>query len=346
MREKPLSKFEDAQWLLIQKAEEEKLLQVTIKLPEEYLNKLIDQFNEYYISDSVSRFAQLWNEQRKLILNDAIFRFLLPSMEKEARGVLSSKAKNWLLMEYGEALWNKVSVGPYQQKENDLSSDEEAAPRVIACCWGPGKPQTTSVMLDSSGEVLDVIFKMVEENPRDVGHEMDHGWAQHCLVFLRVRRSGLAASSSQFIDLLDDTRIHPESYSLAIELAKDVYEEDGTADTNNDDDAEMAIEHTTDDWRDVVELSDRLLEGDILTCKIKSIQKNRYQVFLVCIESEMRSNRFQNNRDLDPYYHEDRSSLQSDQDKGQKEKELAKKHFKPRLIVHPRFQNITADEAM
>jgi len=158
LREKPLSKFEDVQWLLIQKAEEEKLIQVTIKLPEEYLNKLIDQFNEYYISDSVSRSAQLWNEQRKLILQDAIFRFLLPSMEKEARGVLASKAKNWLLMEYGKALRNKVSVGPYQQKENDLGSDEEAAPRVMACCWGPGKPLTTFVMLDSSGEVLDVLY--------------------------------------------------------------------------------------------------------------------------------------------------------------------------------------------
>lgn len=158
LREKPLSKFEDAQWLLIQKSEEEKLIQVTIKLPEDYLNKLIDQFNEYYISDSVSRSAQLWNEQRKLILHDAIFRFLLLSMEKEARGVLASKAKNCLLMEYGKALWSKVSVGPYQQKENDLSSDDEAAPRVMACCWGPGKPQTTFVMLDSSGEVLDVLY--------------------------------------------------------------------------------------------------------------------------------------------------------------------------------------------
>ncbi|KHN38799.1 Transcription elongation factor SPT6 [Glycine soja] len=650
LREKPLSKFEDVQWLLIHKAEEEKLIQVTIKLPEQYLNKLIDQFNEYYISDSVSRSAQLWNDQRKLILHDAIFRFLLPSMEKEARGVLASKAKNWLLMEYGKALWTKVAVGPYQQKENDLGSDDEAAPRVMACCWGPGKPLTTFVMLDSSGEVLDVlytgsltfrsqnvndqqrkkndqervlkfmtdhqphvvvlgavnlsctrlkediyevIFKMVEENPRDVGHEMDglsivygdeslprlyensrisseqlpsqqgivrravalgrylqnplamvatlcgprkeilswklsplesflnpddkfamveqimvdvtnqvgldinlaisHEWLfaplqfisglgprkaaslQRSLVragaiftrkdfltehklgkkvfvnavgFLRVRRSGLAASSSQFIDLLDDTRIHPESYILAQELAKDVYEEDGTGDANDDDDAlEMAIEHVrdrpsylknldveqyasgkkrqnkiqtfydikreliqgfqdwrkqyeepsqdeefymisgeteetlaegkivqvtvrrvqaqkaicglesgmtgillkedyTDDWRDVIELSDRLHEGDMLTCKIKSIQKNRYQVFLVCKDSEMRSNRLQNNRDIDPYYHEDRSCFQSDQDKARKEKELAKKHFKPRMIVHPRFQNITADEAM
>ncbi|CAI8613762.1 unnamed protein product [Vicia faba] len=582
LREKPLSKFEDAQWLLIQKAEEDKLIQVTIKLPEEHLNKLIDEFNEYYISDSVSRSAQLWNEQRKLILQDVIFRFLLPSMEKEARGVLANKAKHWVLMEYGKALWSKVSVGPYQQKENDLSSDDEAAPRVMACSWGPGKPQTTFVMLDSSGEVQDVlytgsltlrsqnvhdqqrkkndqervlkfmtdhqphvvvlgaanlsctrlkediyevIFKMVEENPRDVGHEMDGlsivygdeslprlyensqisseqlpsqqlgivrravalgrflqnplamvatlcgprkeilSWKltpwesflnpddkigiveqftsglgprkaaslQRSLVragsiytrkdfvtqhelgkkvfvnavgFLRVRRSGLAASSSQFIDLLDDTRIHPESYILAQELAKDVYDEDGTGDANDDDDAlEMAIEHDwrkqyeepsqdeefymisgeteetlaegkmvqvtvrrvqaqraicglesgmtgilmkedyADDLRDIIELSDRLHEGDMLTCKIKSIQKNRYQVFLVCKESEMRSDRSHHNHNFDPYYHEDRSSLPNEQDKIRKERERSKKHFKPRMIVHPRFQNITTDEA-
>ncbi|XP_008244088.1 PREDICTED: transcription elongation factor SPT6 [Prunus mume] len=646
LQRKPLNRFEDAQWLLIQKAEEEKLLQVTVKLPEDRLNKLISDFNEYYLSDGVSKSAQLWNEQRKLILQDALFNFLLPSMEKEARSLLTSRAKNWLLMEYGKVLWNKVSVGPYQRKEND-SSDDEAAPRVMACCWGPGKPATTFVMLDSSGEVLDVlytgsltlrshnvndqqrkkndqervlkfmtdhqpqvavlgavnlscvrlkddiyeiIFKMVEENPRDVGHDMDglsivygdeslsrlyensrnssdqlpaqsgivkravalgrylqnplamvatlcgpgreilswklnpfenfltpdekyamveqvmvdvtnqvgldvnlaisHEWLfaplqfisglgprkaaslQRSLVrsgaiftrkdfvtahglgkkvfvnavgFLRVRRSGLAASSSQFIDLLDDTRIHPESYALAQELAKDVYDVDGG---NDEEDAlEMAIEHVRDrpnylknldveeyaktkkrenkietfcdirreliqgfqDWRkqyeepsqdeefymisgetedtlaegrivqatvrrvqaqravcalesgltgmlmkedysddsrDISELSDRLNEGDILTCKIKSIQKNRYQVFLVCRESELRNNRHQNTQNLDAYYHEDRRSLQSEQEKAHKEKELAKKHFKPRMIVHPRFQNITADEAM
>ncbi|OMP03733.1 hypothetical protein COLO4_10242 [Corchorus olitorius] len=681
LREKPLSKFEDAQWLLIQKAEEEKLLQVTIKLPEERLNKLLnDDFYEVYLSRNLSKLAQQWDDQRRLIMNDAFNSFLLPSMEKEARSLLTSRAKNWLLMEYGKVLWSKVSVGPYQKKENDIS-DEEAAPRVMACCWGPGNPATTFVMLDSSGEVLDVlytgsltlrsqnvndqqrkkndqqrvlkfmtdhqphvvvlgavnlsctrlkddiyekpqlltesacfnppnavisitnvivfwiIFKMVEENPRDVGHEMDelsivygdeslprlyensrissdqlpsqsgivkravalgrylqnplamvatlcgpgkeilswklsplesfltadekygmveqvmvdvtnqvgidvnlassHEWLfaplqfisglgprkaaslQRSLVragtiftrkdflsahglgkkvfvnavgFLRVRRSGLAANSSQFIDLLDDTRIHPESYLLAQELAKDVYDKELKGDNDDEEAMEMAIEQVrdrpsllkslvldnylkkqikirpnyankretfedikreliqgfqdwrkqykepsqdeeffmisgetedtlaegrivqatvrrvqggraicalesgltgmitkedyADDWRDIVELSDRLHEGDILTCKIKSIQKNRYQVFLVCKDSEMKSNRYQHVQNLDPYYHEERSSLQSEQEKARKEKELAKKHFKPRMIVHPRFQNITADEAM
>ncbi|XP_044467920.1 transcription elongation factor SPT6 homolog [Mangifera indica] len=650
LREKPLRKFVDAQWLLIQKAEEEKLIQVTFKLPDDSLDKLISDCNEHYLSDGVSKSAQLWNEQRKLILHDALYGFLLPSMEKEARSLMNSRAKNWLLLEYGKDLWNKISVGPYQRKDNDIISDDEAAPRVMACCWGPGKPATSFVMLDSSGEVLDVlyagsltlrsqnvndqqrkkndqqrvlkfmmdhqphvvvlgavnlsctglkddiyeiIFKMVEENPRDVGHEMDelsivygdeslprlyensrissdqlpgqsgivkravalgrylqnplamvatlcgpgreilswklgslenfltpdekygmieqvmvdvtnqvgldinlaasHEWLfaplqfisglgprkaaslQRSLVrvgaiytrkdfvtahglgkkvfvnavgFLRVRRSGLAASSSQFIDLLDDTRIHPESYGLAQELAKEVYNRDIEGDANDDEDAlEMAIEHVrdrpdllrtylldrhitekkrenkketlylirreliqgfqdwrnqykepsqdeefymiagetedtlaegrivqatvrrvqgqraicvlesgltgmlmkedySDDWRDISELSDRLHEGDILTCKIKSIQKNRYQVFLICRESEMRNNRYQHVQNLDPYYHEDRSNRQSEQEKARKEKELAKKHFKPRMIVHPRFQNITADEAM
>ncbi|KAI5315642.1 hypothetical protein L3X38_044818 [Prunus dulcis] len=647
---KPLNRFEGAQWLLIQKAEEEKLIEVTLKLPEDRLNKLISDFNEYYLSDDVSKSAQVWNEQRKLILRDAIFNFLLPAIEKEARSLLTSRAKNWLRVEYGKVLWNKVSVGPYHRKENDSSSDGEAAPRVMACCWGPGKPATTFVMLDSSGEVVDVLYagsltlhshdvndqklkkndeervlkfmidrqphvailgcvnlsctrlkeviheiynKMIVENPRDVGYDMDdlsivygdeslarlyensrlssdqlhvqsgivkravalgrylqnplamvatlcgpgreilswklnafehfltpdekyamveqvmvdvtnqvgldvnlaasHEWLfaplqfisglgprkaaslQRSLVrsgaifsrkdflteqglglkvfvnasgFLRVRRSGLAASSNQFIDLLDDTRIHPtESYSRAQELAKHVYDQEGGND-DDEDAMEMAIEHvrghpkylkgldiqsyakskkhedkentlwdikrelihgfqdwrkkyeepsqdeefymisgeTEDtlsagrivqatvrrvqaeqaqlalesgltgmllkedyypgDWRDVSDLSDKLHVGDILTCKIKSVQKNWYRVLLVCSESEIRNDCSQNIQNLDTYYHKDWRSLQSEQEKSQKGKQLAKKKFKPRMIVHPRFQNIHADEAV
>ncbi|GAB4839179.1 Transcription elongation factor spt6 [Ancistrocladus abbreviatus] len=148
LRNKPLHKFDDAQWLLIRKAEDEKLLQVTIKLPEEVLNKLISNSHEKYLSYGVSKFAQLWNEQRKLILQDAIFNHILPSLEKEARSLLATKAKTG-------CFW--ISVAPYQRKENDLSSDDEAAPRVMACCWGPGKPSTTFVMLDSYGEIVDVL---------------------------------------------------------------------------------------------------------------------------------------------------------------------------------------------
>ncbi|GMY22843.1 transcription elongation factor SPT6 homolog [Fagus crenata] len=99
----------------------------------------------------------LWNEQRKLILQDAFSKFLLPSLEKEAR-VLLTWAKKWLLMECRKQLWNRVSVAPYQRNEHDAGLDEETAPRMMACCWGPGNPATTFVMLDSSGELLDWMY--------------------------------------------------------------------------------------------------------------------------------------------------------------------------------------------
>ncbi|XP_006654589.1 transcription elongation factor SPT6 homolog isoform X2 [Oryza brachyantha] len=652
LRDKPLNKFVDAQWLLIQKAEEEKLLKVTIKLPESAKKELMSEARENYLSDCVSKSAQLWDEQRKMILDDAFFNFLLPSMEKEARSLLTAKAKIWLNMEYGKQLWDKVSVAPWKKKDadkkdSDIDLDDESELRVMACCWGPGKPATTFVMLDASGELVDVlyagsisvrsqgvaeqqrkkndqqrvlkfmtdhqphvvcvgasnyncrqlkddiyevIFKIVEDHPRDVNPQMENfsivygdesvprlyensrissdqlpgqsgivkravalgrylqnplamvatlcgpgkeilSWKLHPLEqfltpdekyevveqvmvdatnqigfdvnlaashewhfstlqfvaglgprkasalqkellregsifsrkdlvkplgrkvfmnasgFLRVRRSGGAAASAQIIDLLEDTRIHPESYALAKTLAKDVYAEEAPHEANemDDDEQEMAIEHVREnprmlesldireymksmpeefhkeetlkdiklelrcgfsDWRTpyaeptpdeefwmlsgetedtisdgrIVQVTVRsiqdnriictfdsglkaivmadnysdegfdletlqLHEGDVLTGKIKNVNKNRFMVYLTCKASEMRRRPFSRGNH-DPYYHEQDMSSQNEQDKIRKQKELAKKHFKPRMIVHPHFQNLTAEEAM
>ncbi|KAK3138392.1 hypothetical protein QOZ80_5AG0368330 [Eleusine coracana subsp. coracana] len=651
LREKPLNKFVDAQWLLIQKGEEDKLLKVTIKLPEDAKKKLMSEARENYLSDCVSKSAQLWDDQRKMILDDAFLNFLLPSMEKEARSLLTVKAKNWLHMEYAQQLWNKVTVAPWKKKDADkkdadIDLDDESELRVMACCWGPGKPATTFVMLDSSGELVDVlyagsisnrsqgvaeqqrkkndqqrllkfmmdhqphvvcvgasnyncrqlkddiyevIFKIVEDHPRDVNPHMENfsivygdesvprlyensrissdqlpgqsgivkravalgrylqnplamiatlcgpgkeilSWKLHPLEhfltpdekyevveqvmvdatnqigfdvnlaashewhfstlqfvaglgprkasalqkdlvregsifsrkelvkplgrkvfmnasgFLRVRRSGAAAASAQIIDLLEDTRIHPESYVLAKNLAKDVYLEELQHDPNDmdDDDLEMAIEHVKgskklrrlvmeeyirsvqeefrkeytlkdlkrellggfSDWRTtytepspdeefwmlsgetedtisegkIVQVTVRniqeskiictfdsglkaivmadnysdegfdleasqLHEGDVLTGKIRNVNKNRFMVYLTCKASELRRRPFSKG-DKDPYYHEEAMISQTEQDKARKQKELAKKHFKPRMIVHPHFQNLTAEEAM
>ncbi|CAK9143041.1 unnamed protein product [Ilex paraguariensis] len=642
LRGKPLFKFEDAQWLLIQKAEEQKLLQVAIKLPENELNKLIEESNVCYLSDGVSISARLWNEQRKLVLQDAFFKFLFPSMEKEICAMLTTRAKDWLVIEYGHQLWNKVSVAPFCRD----GDKDEAAPRVMACCWGPGKPATTFVMLDSSGEVLDVllagslhlrsqnvidqqrkkndqerllkfmnahqphimvlgavnlsctrlkaeifeiVFNIVEENPRNVGQEMDqinivygdeslphlyeysqissdqlpgqsgifkravalgrfhqnpvamvaslcgagreivswkvsslehfltsdekyemieqimvdvtnqvgidinlaacHDWLfsplqfvsglgprkaaslQRALIkagavrnrkeltghrlstkkvfinavgFLRVRPSGLMAFSDD-IDLLDDSRIHPESYALAELLAKTVHEHYAPG-YEDDAEQELAIEyvrsnpgqlksfdidqyaddngmtnkketlrgiklellHGFQDWRkpfaeptadevfymisgenedslaegkivhvtvrrvqpqraicvlesgltgmlskedisdegDEFDLAERLHEGDTLSCKIKNVQMNRYHVFLTCRGIEFKGRQLQDMHHADPYYHEDNGALPCQQDKNHKDKDLVNKQFKPRIIVHPRFQNMTSDEAI
>lgn len=158
LREKPLNIFKDAQWLLIQKVEDEKLVQVTIKLPEFSKKKLIGDTHNHYLSDGVRKSTQEWNEQRKLILQDAFSDFLFPLMEKKARSLLTIRAKSWLLQDYGNCLKKKVCLTPYQGKEGNANIEDDSAPRVMACCWGPGKPVTTFVMLDLSGELLDVLY--------------------------------------------------------------------------------------------------------------------------------------------------------------------------------------------
>jgi transcription elongation factor SPT6 len=67
-------------------------------------------------------------------------------------------------MEYGKQLWDKVSASPWKKKDerekvdDEADLNEESELKVMACCWGPGNPTTTFVMLDSSGELVDVLY--------------------------------------------------------------------------------------------------------------------------------------------------------------------------------------------
>lgn len=156
---KPVSAFDDGQWLLIQKAEEEKLLNVTIGLPNEVVdNVVMQEFESCYISDGVSKAAQAWNDQRRQILKEALFTLFVPFMAKEIRATLSARAKHWVAMQCASELWKKVSVAPYlrAKMESEDHVEVEGAP-VLACCWGPGNPPTTFVMLDMAGEMIDKI---------------------------------------------------------------------------------------------------------------------------------------------------------------------------------------------
>jgi len=159
---KPVNAFCDEQWLLIQKAEEEKQLEVTIGLPKDIIEStLMQEFESLYLSEGVSLTAQQWNEHRRQILRDALVSIVLPSMEKEARMIMAARAKHWLAAECGFKLWKKVSMAPYvppKVVDTEDRIDSVVVPRVLACCWGPGNPATTFVMLDSAGEVMNVLY--------------------------------------------------------------------------------------------------------------------------------------------------------------------------------------------
>ena len=205
LKDKPLLKFEDSQWLLIQKAEEEELLTVEIKLPEDAVKELMTVCNDAYLKDTEGTSTQLWNEQRKLILQDTISNLLLPSMEKEARALLNAKAKNWSLMKYGMQLWNRVSVAPYQNNDNAAAKERG----VVACCWGNGKPGTTFVMLDSKGELVDVMHAgSLTLRSQNINDQQRRKSDQNCVLkFLSIHRPKvivLGAANASCIRLKED----------------------------------------------------------------------------------------------------------------------------------------------
>lgn len=90
---------------------------------------------------------------------------------------------------------------------------------------------------------------------------------------------------------------------------------------------------------------EQITEGSILTCRVKSVQKERYSVDLSCKLSEL-SDQFRSRQERDRYYANDEFILRSEQEKVQKEKEHPKKSFKPRMIEHPQFQNISESDAI
>ncbi|GJP64948.1 hypothetical protein CLOP_g21880 [Closterium sp. NIES-67] len=190
LKEKPVGEFHDDQWLLIAKAETEGLIQVELGLPPTVVQEnVIQEFEAAYLSDGVSHFAGLWNEQRRTILRAAIASRLLPTMHKETRLLLTGRAKAFVSEQCALSLWKHVSVAPFDVRAKGAGGggggggmgggggggmrggggrggrhgggEEHGGGqpwlRVMACCWGPGNPATTFAMLNAAGEMVDFI---------------------------------------------------------------------------------------------------------------------------------------------------------------------------------------------
>jgi transcription elongation factor SPT6 len=66
-----------------------------------------------------------------------------------------------------------------------------------------------------------------------------------------------------------------------------------------------------------------------------------------CRGSDLRGDFWYDRQRRDPYYSEDKNFLRLEYEKARKRKEEEKKKaFKPRMIVHPQFQNVPVDEAI
>ncbi|KAJ1534980.1 Transcription elongation factor spt6, partial [Nowakowskiella sp. JEL0078] len=137
------------QYLLIHEAEERKLLNVIARI--EVQDRLMGDVHRHITNDFQSDLATCWNEERKIIADEAMHKFLLPTMEKWIKDSLHNNATKWVAEKCQLAMERKIAMAPYRpyKNENDYS--------VMSLSWGDGDRLTSTfaVVLDSNGQMED-----------------------------------------------------------------------------------------------------------------------------------------------------------------------------------------------
>ncbi|KAI8473488.1 MAG: hypothetical protein J3K34DRAFT_518962, partial [Monoraphidium minutum] len=181
LRHKPLSTFEGADTFM-RIAAAAKAGYITYSLALDDAKKrvdLIDPLVAFYVNDKVSEAAEAWNAFRAEVVALAVNERLLPVVARETERRLEAEARDVVLAEAADALWDVVRRPPLRLQaveDEDGGRDEDelpvvAAPRVMAVVWGPGGfgnggrrggesapvEPTTVVQLDGSGNLVDLL---------------------------------------------------------------------------------------------------------------------------------------------------------------------------------------------
>ena len=96
------------QYMNICAAEAEHLVTVSVMLPADVKHDFAQKLHKAFASDSYSDAAKAWNDERELVVQDAIER-LLPIGAKWARDYLREEVEEYLAKACGEAFYEVTS---------------------------------------------------------------------------------------------------------------------------------------------------------------------------------------------------------------------------------------------
>lgn len=152
IKEKPISAFNDGQFLHMLKGESDNLLTITISI--EGYPAWFNRIAEFYISDGFSDSVQQWNDQRKEIIEQALKEHLMPLMSKYVREKLRVEAQEAICQASFTNLYNKIDVGPFRGPESHFKSP---LPRVVTVSSGSGtnKDPIVAVFVNQRGKIVD-----------------------------------------------------------------------------------------------------------------------------------------------------------------------------------------------
>jgi transcription elongation factor SPT6 len=162
LKDKPVVRFTDGQFLQIMKGELDGLLQVSIRVDEE--DKLMADIHKFICNDFSSDLAELWNDQRKKVAEFAAKEILFPQTVKWLKERLASQASDLIALKCQNSMEQKINMQPFRP------SDTDEAPIVMCVSWGDGMKgsPTYVVILNENGEMIDFskLEKMMDREHR------------------------------------------------------------------------------------------------------------------------------------------------------------------------------------
>jgi len=171
-----------AQYLMILRAEEELLINVSIDLQSQKALAFEERLYEAYASEGTSEASKLWNQERRTVIEQAIQSFLYPAAKLWVREWLREECWEFIGRACEISLTKRIDCQPYQstsmrmkkelqhqrdlqpyrsEYESDDEDDEEkeidkrdGLPKVMAVSHGDGdarKAHVEAVFLDAGG---------------------------------------------------------------------------------------------------------------------------------------------------------------------------------------------------
>jgi len=147
LNKKPATVFSNGQYLLVDRAESEGLLNITFEYNEDLFKyEIVSKLEQSFLPDSLS---DVWNDHRRKVIETAIKNFLKPDFDNFVRKKLKKEADEFVANQCAEKLEHMLMAGPYKPPENQEIEDGKI--RIMACCVNDRV--TECVQLDHNGEV-------------------------------------------------------------------------------------------------------------------------------------------------------------------------------------------------
>eukprot|EP00003_Mantamonas_plastica_P005195 TRINITY_DN14158_c0_g1_i4.p1 TRINITY_DN14158_c0_g1~~TRINITY_DN14158_c0_g1_i4.p1 ORF type:complete len:920 (+),score=312.33 TRINITY_DN14158_c0_g1_i4:601-3360(+) len=133
---KPITMVPPKQYLTLLKAQKDKLLTVTIDVPEDRMEQITTMLTQKYLSTDTDMLAEAWNEVRTRIIKKTI-SLLFKDLHKELLGQLQRRASEYVVAKYSAALDNLLRQRGYVNEKRLSTPGMDPNPRSIVLSITP-----------------------------------------------------------------------------------------------------------------------------------------------------------------------------------------------------------------